>query len=290
MLKNSKRIIFAVGFTYLLLLSFLFLFQRNILYRPSSNLNTQSSYGNNQENLSQVLPGFTVENLTTSDDVKILAWYKKSANNKVVLYFHGNAGNLFKRTSKFKSFSENKYGVLAVSYRGYLGSGGSPSEVGLLKDADAALQFLFDEGYKPNDIILFGTSLGSGVSVQLATKFKPFAVILESPFSSIVDVAKETYWYAPIDLILKDKFESVKYAPQITSPVLIIHATGDKVVPYKFGKKLFDAINAPKKLVTVEADLHSRFEDKFVIAEMKKFFTEMRLNKMRENKKLSSKK
>lgn len=278
MLKNLKKMIFAIAFIYLILVITLFSFQRKLQYHPQGDA-TKIAYCSP--------PGFEKKYLTTTDGVKILAWYQKpkTPHNKIILYFHGNAGNFSEREHKFQSFVKNKLGVLAISYRGYPGSEGSPSELGLIKDADAALVFLLDQGYKPKDIIFYGESLGSGVAIQLAARINPAAVILESPFSSIANVAKKTYWFVPVNLILKDKFESIKYVSNITAPVLIIHGTADQVVPYSEGKKLFDAIISPKRFIAVEGAGHLKFEDKFLMEEMQKFFTEMRLNKpQRKNK------
>jgi hypothetical protein len=99
-------------------------------------------------------------------------------------------------------------------------------------------------------------------------------VILESPFSSVLSVAKKRYWFVPVSLLLKDKFESIKFAPEISSPTLIFHGTADQVVDYSEGKKLFDAISAPKKLITGEGVQHVDFEEEFLLEKIKEFLTE----------------
>lgn len=257
------RVMLTAVLTYLFFLTLLFVFQRKLQYFPMGKVQAVSAYG---------LTGFSEEILTTKDETKILSWYRPAKNNeKIILYFHGNAGNLGDRSHKFAAFAADGFGVLAISYRGYSGSAGKPSETGLLLDADAALQFLLDQGYSEKNIILFGESLGSGVAVQLAAKHSFSAIILESPFSSIVGVAQKTYWFVPVNLLLKDKFESIKFLPKIYSPILIFHGTKDPIVLYSEGKRLFDAATAPKKLITIEGAGHLNFGEEFLLHEMEKF-------------------
>lgn len=210
--------------------------------------------------------------LTDADGLKFLTWYHApKKGEKIILYFHGNAGNIGDRTSKFLSLVDSGFGVFAISYRGYLGSEGKPSEDGLIKDAEAALEYLREQGYQNSDIVLFGESLGSAVAVQLASKSQFDALILESPFSSITSVAKSKYWFAPVSLMIKDRFDSMKFAPKITSPVLIFHGTADQVVNFSEGKKLFAAINSRKKFIEVQGAGHLDFPEEFLVLEIKKF-------------------
>jgi len=263
MIKLKDRMIAAL-IVYLILLLLLFVFQRKIQYLPLGKTRDVASYN---------LKGFTAEILTTDDDINILSWYKKPSNNnnKIILYFHGNAGNLGDRSHKFATFSKGGFGIMGVSYRGYSGSDGSPSESGLMLDAKAALAFLLKEGYTTNNIILYGESLGSGVVMKLAKEHNFASLILESPFSSIISVAKRSYWFVPVSLMLKDRFESIKYAHKVRSPVLIIHGLKDRVVPYEEGLNLYNAIIAKKKMVSVESAGHLEFDDIFLLKEIKEF-------------------
>jgi len=246
---------------YLLLIALLFFFQRHLEYFPNGSAKT-------------IPPGFHSETLISSDKTKFLTWfYPAQKGEKIILYFHGNAGNIGDRAHKLSALAGAGFGVLAISYRGYSGSEGKPSEAGFVRDGEVALQFLRNQGYQDSDIILFGESLGSGVSVQLAAKTKFYAVILESPFSSVVSVAQRQYWFVPVGLILKDKFESKNFAPLITSPVLIFHGTKDLVVPFVEGQKLFSVINAPKKFITVDGAGHLDFPEDFLVREIKDFLT-----------------
>ena len=251
--------IFTALGVYFLLLAFLYFFQRNLQYLPiGKTLQTPEV--------------FISKTLTDADGLKFLTWYHQAPKDgKIILYFHGNAGNLGDRTSKFLSLIDAGYGVLAVSYRGYLGSEGKPSEDGLIKNAEAALAYLRELNYRDSDIVLFGESLGSGVAVQLAAKSKFAAVILESPFTSIVSVAQKKYWFAPVSLIIKDRFDSAKFVPEISSKVLIFHGTQDQIVDFSEGKKLFDLIKSPKKFIEVQGAGHLEFPEDFLVLEIKSF-------------------
>jgi fermentation-respiration switch protein FrsA (DUF1100 family) len=267
-LATLKKPMIALLLLYILVLVFMFFAQRSLQYHPSGKIQPLSFY---------TLNNFTEKNLETSDGINILAWFKRpeDAAGKIILYFHGNAGNLGDRAHKFEVFAKRGYGVLAISYRGYAGSAGTPSEAGLIKDAEAALAFLFRQGYEPKNIILFGESLGSGIAVQIATKADFAAAILEAPFSSAVSVGQKKYWFVPVGLLLKDKFESIKFAPKIIAPVLIMHGTNDKIVPYSEGWKLFEAVKKPrKKFVTIEGAGHLGFGDEFIVNEVSKFLEE----------------
>jgi fermentation-respiration switch protein FrsA (DUF1100 family) len=252
-----KKLMLTALTTYILCLLLLFIFQRKLQYIPMGQVKEVGAYG---------LEGFSEKILTGADGVKILSWYKApQKNEKIILYFHGNAGNLGDRAHKFLAFSQRGFGVMGVAYRGYSGSEGKPSESGFALDAEAALRFLSEQGYAAKDIILFGESLGSGVVIPLATKFDFAAVILESPFASIVNVAQKQYWFVPVKLLLKDKFESVKIVGKISAPVLIFHGTADSIVPFNEGEKLFAAVKAPKKFVRVEGAGHLNFGALFLV-------------------------
>jgi len=257
----KKMILFALLF-YIAILAFLFFFQRKLQYMPTGRIE-------------KVATNFQEKILTTEDGVEILSWFKTpQKSQKIILYFHGNAGNLGDRKHKFETFANAGFGVMAISYRGYFGSRGAPSEAGLIYDARAAFKYLLDLGYLPKDIILYGESLGTGVAVQLASKFDVAAIVLEAPYSSIVDVAKQSYWFVPVSLILKDKFESAKFAPKITAPTLIIHGSSDRIVAITEGKKLYQEIKAKKKFIEVQGAAHLQFSDEFLLEQLQDFLRE----------------
>lgn len=254
-----KKVLKSFVIFYVLLLAFLYFFQRNLQYLPIGKM-------------LQTPDSFAAEILTDADGLGFLTWYHPAPKDgKIILYFHGNAGNIGDRLSKLSSFVDAGYGVFAISYRGYLGSEGKPSEDGLIKNAEAALEHLHEAGYKNSDIVLFGESLGSGVAVQLASQSKFDAVVLESPFTSIVSVAQGKYWFAPVSLMIKDRFDSESFAPKIDSRVLIFHGTNDAIVPFSEGKKLFEIIKSPKKFIEVQGAGHLDFPEDFLVQEINKF-------------------
>jgi uncharacterized protein len=265
--QNLKKSMIAAIVTYFFILGFLFVFQRKLQYLPSGSIKETSYYN---------LEGFSEKKLTTKDAVEVFSWFKLPKNNqKIILYFHGNAGNIGDRAHKLKIFSDDGFGILAISYRGYNKSAGTSSEEGLMLDAEAALDFLISQGFEKKDIILFGESLGSGVAVKLAKKYDGFSMLfLESPYSSILSVAQKQYWFVPVSLLLKDKFESEKFIKDISSPVLIIHGTKDRVVAYEEGKNLFEEANFPKKFISIKGADHLDFSEEFLLQEMKIFLEE----------------
>lgn len=267
--RKLKKALTALLITYVALVTLLFIFQRKLQYIPMGAVGFPADYH---------LDNFEAIQLKAADDVKILAWYKKpKIGKKIILHFHGNAGNLGDRSLKFRRFSDNEFGVLAVTYRGYSGSEGYPTESGLMLDGDAALKFLLDEGYQLSDIIIFGESLGSGIAIPLAAKNKFYAVILEAPFASAASVAQKTYWFVPVKFLLRDKFDSLSVASEVTSPVLVFHKTRDKIVPYSEGEELFGATgSARKKFVTVQGVGHIDFDNEFLVDEMQEFLKEIR--------------
>jgi fermentation-respiration switch protein FrsA (DUF1100 family) len=138
-----------------------------------------------------------------------------------------------------RDFHELGYGVFILDYRGYGGSEGSPTEDGLFSDALTALHWL--QQARSDQVVYFGESLGCGVAVQLAMRQPPAALILQSGFSSAVDVARRAYPYLPTTLLMKDRFESVWRIPKINRPMLVIHGRRDSIIPVELGRALFQA-------------------------------------------------
>lgn len=239
----------------------MYVFQRNFLYYPFGKI--------------LIVPeDFQDVNLKTADETNIYAWYSQAQKGqKTILYFHGNAGNLMGRSDRFEKFA-TQYGVLAISYRGYAKSGGKPSQDGFFQDADSAFEFLKSKNISSKDIILFGESIGSAVAVNLASKHDFGALVLEAPFTSILAVAQETYWFLPVSLILKDRFESDKIASKVTAPVLIFHANKDYLVPFEEGKKLYELFNSPKRFIAIDGDFHIALTGEYLMKHIAEFTQE----------------
>jgi len=195
--------------------------------------------------------------LNTEDGESLLAWsIAPRPGRPLILYFHGNAGGLDLRIERFRAMANAGMGVLAIEYRGYASSTGSPSEAGLKLDGEAAYAAAIASGAKPEQIVAMGESLGSGVAVSIAARHKVGALVLDSPYSSIADVAAAAYWFVPVRMLLRDPFHNDLLIAQVKAPTLIVHGTKDPVVPIRFGEKLFALANPPKAFWRVEGAGH----------------------------------
>ena len=223
---------------YLLVVVFVFFYQRNLLYHPFEN-----NYNTDQANFS-----YEEVFIPTSDNNKLKAWFHKKdlKKKKTLLFFHGNAGNLSNRIYKLNLIKNFDINFLIVAYRGFSGNEGSPTEEGLYQDARDTLEWLNKQEIKDNQIIIYGESLGTGVSAEIS-QHKNFAgIILESPFTSMVDAGKHYYFYLPVSLLLKDRYETIKKLKNIKMPILVMHGERDSIVPFHMGKKVFLEANDPK--------------------------------------------
>jgi fermentation-respiration switch protein FrsA (DUF1100 family) len=224
---------------YFLVLAYLYVFQRQLLYFPDRSrpqLGLLSELGAREVSL------------TTADGLSLLSWYLPPRERRpVILYFHGNGGNIGHRAERMRRFGGEGYGVLLVGYRGYGGNPGAPSETGLFDDARAARDFLEREGIGAARLVLYGESLGSGVAVHVAATHQIAGLILESPFTSIAAVAQYHYPYIPAALLIRDRFDSLSRIGEVRAPILILHGGRDAIVPDRFSRALFDAAPEPKE-------------------------------------------
>lgn len=196
--------------------------------------------------------------IKTSDGEIIQAWYEPARPNRpTVLFFHGNATLL--EMSKWRYLRMHKQGVgyLAIAYRGYGESSGTPSEAGILTDGIAAYEWLVAQRIRPENIIIHGHSLGTGVATHVASLKPARALLLEAPFLSAPEVAKAHYPYLPIDLMMRNRFENKRRIHKVKMPLLIAHGTGDVVIPFSQGRSLFAMANSPKKFVEMKNSDHN---------------------------------
>lgn len=200
--------------------------------------------------------------LTTSDKVQLHGWYLPVTKSKqVILFFHGNGGNISHRGDSLEIFHSLGLNVLIIDYRGYGKSEGVMSEQGFYLDAMAAWQYLVNKrGYQPQEIILFGRSLGGAVATQLATQVDEKALIIESTFSSVKDMASMLMPLASKLIFLRYSFNTEKIINQVASPILLMHSKDDDIVPYELGEKVFAAAKSPKYFF----ELHGSHNDGFM--------------------------
>ena len=224
---------------YALLTGCLFLGQRRLLYLPDRTPPDLALAG---------LDDMEPVELTTDDGLSLLAWYAsaRDTGKATLVYFHGNAGHIGNRADRVRPYLDAGHGVLLVSWRGYGGNEGSPTEDGLYRDGRAAFAFLDRVGVLPEATIVYGESLGSGVAVQLARERRVGGLVLESPYTSIPSVAAHHYWYVPATYLVRDRFDSLSKIGEIDAPLLVLHGERDRVIPVEFGRELFAAAREPK--------------------------------------------
>ena len=225
---------------YVGLAAMIYLAQRSLMYFPDRTATTPAAAG---------LPEANEVPLTASDGVRIHAWVVPPQSGKpVILYFHGNGGALRYRVERFRRLIGAGIGLVALEYRGYGGLSGSPSEQGLIRDAEAAYGYAAAH-YPPQQIVVWGESLGSAVAVAIAAEKPVGRVILEAPFTSALAIAQSRYWYLPVSLLMKDRFRSDRRIKKVTAPLLILHGVQDRVVPFAMGERMFELANKPKHIV-----------------------------------------
>ncbi|MDE0811070.1 MAG: alpha/beta hydrolase [Alphaproteobacteria bacterium] len=251
------KIVFSAVLIYGLVVASLYLFQRRILFVPGTTLLDREAVG---------VPDMNDADLISDDGLTLRSWYRAAMPRRpTIVYFQGNAGTISGRGFKARPLMDHGYGVLLVGHRGYGGNPGFPSEDGLIDDGRAALKFLAAQGVRAKDIILYGESLGSGVAVALAAGMSdeepPGAIILEAPFTSIVEIAASRYRFVPVRFLIKDRFDSLARVDQIHAPMLILHGARDGVINIQHGKTLHEAANEPKQFVLFDEGRHSDLYD-----------------------------
>jgi uncharacterized protein len=235
-----RTVILVAIAVYVLIALFMFLQQRNLQYHPSKKGHTPEALG---------LDNVRAETIETPDGEKLAAWHLPAENGSpTILFFHGNAGEIGDRADRLVYYRERGFGALFVSYRGFGSSTGSISEEGFITDALAAHDWLTGRNIQPEQILLVGESLGTGVAVQLAAQRKVAALALEAPYTSVADVAASIYWWLPVRLLLKDTFPSRDHIGQVKVPLLIQHGDQDGIIPVDHGHRLFEMANEPKEL------------------------------------------
>lgn len=207
--------------------------------------------------------GLDYEDVTfkTSDDIQLHGWFIPDSDaSKTILFFHGNAGNISHRKDSISIFHNIGLNVFIIDYRGYGNSQGTPGEKGLYLDARAAWNYLLEQKkIKPEDIILFGRSLGGAVAIQLATQVKPAGLILESTFTSASDMARMIMPLLSRLIILRYQFNSIDRIKDIKQPILVLHSPQDDIIPYQLGVRLFENANEPKTFVEMTGDHNTGF-------------------------------
>ena len=266
-MKYLTIILLSFLIIYFLIIVLTYFFQRNLLYHPNEN-----NYLNDKLAL-------TIEKvkIKTKDNIELLSWYhnKDIKKYKTILFLHGNAGTLENRIHKINHFKDIKINLLIISWRGFSNNLGKPNETGLYEDARSAIEWLRSKGIKDSDIILYGESLGTGVASEVA-QHKNFAgIILESPFTSMIEIGKEKYPFLPVKFLLKDTYESNKKIQNIKIPILVMHGKVDNIVPFHMGKKIYEIANKPKYYYFSEYDNHMMEYNEKLLKVLKNFINSL---------------
>lgn len=248
------RILFLLFLCYIAIVVLVFFFQGRMVYYPIRKI----SYFPSDIGLS-----YREVILKTSDGVRICGWLIGDDRDRdVVLFCHGNAGNISHRLDTFAIFHRLGLNTFIFDYRGYGGSGGKPTEAGTYLDVEAAWQYLVEkEQIPPERIILFGRSLGGAAAAHLAAKakVKAKALILESTFTSVPDLGADLYPFLPVRLLSRFQYNTGALLPGITLPVLVIHSPADEMIPFSHGRALYEAANKPKKFLEISGSHNEGF-------------------------------
>lgn len=239
--KMLVGFVLALAMCYVAVLGLLFVKQRGIVFKPSDELPALAEF--------QAPAGMQAVAMPSTDGLTVTSWYlpPTRADGQVIGYFHGNAGHHGDRVVRILPYAAAGYGALLVGYRGYGGNPGAPTEAGLYADARTALNFLQQQGVKPEQLILFGESLGSAVATQMATERPARALILEAPFASILRSARQRYKFFVFDFLVRDKFDTLSKIARVGKPLLVIHGDLDRTTPAQFGRRVFEAAKEPKQ-------------------------------------------
>jgi uncharacterized protein len=248
--KLAIRLALALAGLYLAACSTLYFAQRSILF-PADPRDVALDVGK--------VPNASVVEFQTADSETIKAWWipPMEASRPVYLYFHGNAETLASRDGRFTLLTAEGEGLLGVSWRGYGGSTGSPSEQGFRQDATAAYEWVLAQGIAPERLIIFSESIGTNIALWLSARQQSAALVLDSPYTAVYQLAQQRYPWLPVELLARDPMNSMLWADQITVPAFVFHCTGDRIVPYEMGQELFAALaTGDKHFETIDRECH----------------------------------
>jgi fermentation-respiration switch protein FrsA (DUF1100 family) len=255
-LQNLVYLLFLVAVTYGAFALYLFIMQPRLLYYPDMP--------GREPEATPAAVGLAYEDvaLQTVDDIRLHAWFIPAENPRAtVLFCHGNAGNISHRLDSIRLLHSLGLQVLIFDYRGYGKSEGRPSEKGTFRDVDAAWHYLREvRGLTEAGIIIFGRSLGAAVAADLASRTRPAAVILESAFTSVPDMAAEFYPWLPVRLLSRYRYDNLGKVARIARPLLLVHSRQDEIIPFAHGERLFGRAREPKQFLELTGGHNDAFQ------------------------------
>lgn len=240
--KKLMDVVLSVLIVYACVMALLYVNQRAMIYVPDRTPPSPALYG---------VPEMQPVHVTTDDGLTLEGWYKPPADERksVILFFQGNAGSKGIRAFKSRIFTAEGCGFLLASYRGYDGNPGKPSEQGLYKDARAYILWLKEQGVSEDRLVIYGESLGSGVTVQMALEHPGLrGIILECPYTSMAAATQRHMPLIPVYFLVRDRYSSIRKIGRVKVPLYILHGKFDTIVPFSMGKRMFDAANEPKAM------------------------------------------
>ncbi|MEM1407203.1 MAG: alpha/beta fold hydrolase [Bacteroidota bacterium] len=249
-MKRAGKLLLIILSPYIIIVLGLYLAQQRLIFLPGK-LPSDYSYAFQRP--------FEELFITTEDGAVLNALHFKADKTKgLVVYYHGNAGDLSGWGRVADDFPDHD--VLMLDYRTYGKSTGEISEAALYADAD----LFYEEAKKrfpERNIMVYGRSLGATFAAYAAARHTPARLVLETPFYNLTDVVKSQYWFLPVDLLLRFKFPTSEFIGDVECPVTVIHGTEDNVVSYKSGQRLFEAIQSEKELVTIQEGGHNNLNE-----------------------------
>ena len=214
--------------------------------------------------------------IETTDGVTLHGWFIAGRTSQVLLFFHGNAGNISHRLDSIGQFQDLGLSVLIIDYRGYGQSAGRTTETGIYRDADAAWRYLIEgRGIVASDIVIFGRSLGASVASRLAAQQQPLALIVESSFTSVPDIAQHLYPWLPARWLSRLSHATRDYVRDVRCPVLVVHSRDDEIIPFHHGEAIFASANEPRTLLAIRGTHNDAFlrDERTYIEGLRTFLT-----------------
>jgi uncharacterized protein len=257
--RRLFSLLLSIFLAYLLVLAVVRTFESRMIFFPNYPGRLDGNWHPRDLNVEDVW-------LTAADGVKLHAWWIPDVNARfTVLAFHGNASNIANRAPTYEFLHESHVNILALEYRGYGRSEGQPSEAGIYRDAEAAYEYVVNaKGIDHRTVVSFGQSLGTAVATHLATRRQVGGVVLEAPFPSASRVARKVFWFLPgLHLLTYGQFDTRTWLKEIHAPVLVIHCSQDLVIPFEFGREVFEQALPPKNFLQVNGYCH---EESSIIA------------------------
>ena len=248
------KLLLAAIACYAVLVGVVYLMQARLLYLPDvpgrSLDRTPADIGAEYSDVS----------IRTSDSVRLHGWFLPGDSERVLLFFHGNAGNVSHRLESIRQFLQLGLSVLIIDYRGYGQSEGRTTEQGIYRDAEAAWQYLVETNDTPEGrIVLFGRSMGASAAAYLAARHRPLALVIESSFTSVPDIAGEYYPWLPVRWLSRLRHPAEEFVRRADCPVLVIHSRDDEIVPFRHGEAIFAAARAPRAFLEIRGTHNDAF-------------------------------